>query len=47
MSYKELQRLLKEQDCFETRGPSGVSYQVEIEAVWDDRPGGNLRVFGE
>jgi len=46
MSYKELQRLLKEQDCFETRGPSGVSYQVEIEAVWDDRPGGNLRVFG-
>ena len=46
MSYQELQRLLKEQDCFEARGPSGASYQLEVEAVWDDRPGGNLRVFG-
>ena len=46
MTYKELQRLLKEQDCLETRAASGTVYQVEIEAVWDNKPGGNLRVFG-
>ncbi len=45
-SYQELQRLLKEHDHLEVRGPSGVSYQLEVEAVWDDRPGRNLRVFG-
>jgi len=46
MTYQELQRLLKEQDLLEVRGPSGASYQLEVEAIWDDRPGGNLRVFG-
>ena len=46
MRYQELQRLLKEQDHLGALGPSGVSYQLEVEAVWDDRPGGNLRVFG-
>ena len=46
MSYQELQRLLREQDRLDVCGPSGVSYQLEVEAVWDDRPGGNLRVFG-
>lgn len=46
MSHQELQRLLREQDNFDVRGPSGASYQLEVEAVWDDRPGGNLRVFG-
>ncbi len=46
MGYKALQRLLAEPDIFEIRGPSGVSYRLQIEGVWDDRPGGNLRVFG-
>ena len=46
MSYNKLQRLVKERDCFEIRGPSGVSYQIEIEAMWDDKPHGNLRVVG-
>lgn len=46
MGYKALQRLLAEPDIFEVRGPSGASYRLQIEAVWDDRPGGNLRVFG-
>jgi hypothetical protein len=44
MSYQTLQRLLMEQDCLEVRGPSGASYQIEVEAVWDDKAGGNLRV---
>jgi len=30
----------------EVRGPSDASYQLEVEAVWDKRPVGNLRVFG-
>ena len=46
MGYKALQRLLAEADIFEIQGPSGVPYRLQIEAVWDDRPGGNLRVFG-
>ena len=45
MTYRDLQRLLKERDLLEIHGPSGASYQLEVEAVWDDRPGGNLRVF--
>lgn len=44
--YKALQRLLAEADIFEIQGPSGAPYRLQIEAVWDDRPGGNLRVFG-
>jgi hypothetical protein len=26
------------------RGPSGSEYQIELEAFWDDRKSGNLRV---
>jgi hypothetical protein len=44
--YKALQRLLAEPDIFAIRGPSGSAYRLQIEAVWDDRPGGALRVFG-
>ncbi len=44
--YTELQRLLGTQDTFESRGDSGSVYQLEFLAVWDDRPNGNLRVFG-
>ena len=42
----DLQRLLSKQDIKEVRGASGTIYQVEIEAVWDDRVGGDLRVLG-
>ena len=45
-SYRELQRLLGAQDTYELIGPSGAKYQVEIQAVWDHRPGGDLRVLG-
>ena len=43
-TYTKLQRLLKEVDVYEVVGPSGTKYQVEIQAVWDDQPNGNLRV---
>jgi len=39
MTYEKLQRLLKEEDCFRTRGASGVPYQIAVEAVWDNKPG--------
>ena len=44
--YTALLRLLQEQDTFELEGPTGTKYQVEIQAVWDDRKGGDLRVLG-
>jgi hypothetical protein len=31
---------------FERIGPTGKAYQVEIQAFWDDQPGGNVRVVG-
>jgi hypothetical protein len=45
-SYADLQRLLKSVDAYEVIGPSGTSYQIEIQAVWDDRTSGNLRLLG-
>lgn len=30
----------------EVQGASGVAYQIEIVAVWDAAPGGNIRVLG-
>jgi hypothetical protein len=31
--------------CVEIKGPSGTPYQVEIGIVWDDKPGGDVRVL--
>src|SRR5262245_47229095 len=45
-SFADLQRLLKEVDAYEVEGPSGTNYQIEIQAIWDDEPNGNLRVIG-
>jgi hypothetical protein len=42
----QLERLLSEQDIKEARGKSGTIYQVEIEAVWESRVGGSIRVLG-
>jgi hypothetical protein len=44
-SYDELLRLLDEIDAYEVRGPTGAIYQLEVQGLWDDRPGGNLRVM--
>jgi len=46
LGYTGLLRLLQEQDTFELDGDTGTKYQVEIQAVWDDRKGGDLRVLG-
>ena len=44
LGYERLRRLLNEQDVFEVTGASGTVYQVEIQAVWEGRKGGDLRV---
>ena len=44
-THAELQRLIGEPDGFEAAGPSGRIYAVEVEAVWDDREGEDLRVM--
>jgi len=46
LTYAELLPLLNEGVTLEVVGPGGTTYQIEIEAVWDGEPGGDLRVFG-
>jgi hypothetical protein len=44
-TYSELvERLLDKQEDFERLGASGTRYAVELQAFWDDKPNGNLRV---
>ncbi len=45
-SYKSLLQLLQTLDAYEIDSPSGVKYQIEIQAMWDDQPNGDLRVLG-
>ncbi len=45
-TYNDLQYLLNEQDSSEVEVESGAKYQLEIQAVWDDKKDGNLRVMG-
>lgn len=44
--YNELLDLLEEPDTFEISAPSGQEYQVKIQALWDDKPNGALRIIG-
>jgi hypothetical protein len=43
-SYTDLKALLGRQDTYEVRGPSGVVYQLEVQAFWDNKPNNVLRV---
>jgi hypothetical protein len=44
-TYSQLvERLLDKQESVERVGASGARYAVEIQAFWDDKPNGNLRV---
>ena len=45
-SREELQRLLGAPVTTEVTGPSGAGYQIQVQAVWVDEPGGALRVVG-
>jgi hypothetical protein len=45
LPYTELkERWLRQPDCEQVRGLSGVEYQIEIEAFWDDFAAKHLRL---
>ena len=46
-SYDDLQMLIKSPEVFEVAGGSGVSYQIEVQAFWDNPRGGSgdLRII--
>ena len=44
-SYSELQDLIRDPEVIEARAASGTRYQIEVEAVWENQPGGDLRVI--
>lgn len=46
LPFAELLALLDDAVCFDVVGPGGTTYQIEIEAVWDDETRVHLRVFG-
>ncbi|MDH3475067.1 MAG: hypothetical protein OEM59_15405 [Rhodospirillales bacterium] len=43
--YGALARLLGNPEIFEAPGPSGKLYQIEAEALWDDKAEDNLRLI--
>jgi len=44
-SRQELLQLLDRPDSFTVTAPSGTEYQIEVEAFWDRKPEGDLRVM--
>ena len=44
-SHADLSSHLGNQGCDEVTGPSGARYQIEVDIVWDDIPGRDLRVI--
>lgn len=45
-TYDELRTLIDRGHNVEVRGRSGAEYQIEIQPVWDAKPGGDIRVLG-
>ena len=45
-SFKELQASIGNIFTFQVDGESGVQYQIEVEAVWDGKPGQDIIVLG-
>ncbi|MFY9609236.1 MAG: hypothetical protein WAU45_11565 [Blastocatellia bacterium] len=45
-SYSELLFLIDDIETFERASPSGVTYQLEMQAIFDDESQRNLRVIG-
>ena len=43
--YDELRALLDEPEVSEVTGPSGALYQVELQAMWDNRRSGSILVI--
>jgi hypothetical protein len=45
-TYAELAMLVGNQETFEVPGESGANYQIEIQAVWEDKTRKIIRVLG-
>ncbi len=44
--YSELIKMIKNKpSTYEVKGQSGALYQIEIQAFWDDRPNGDVRIM--
>jgi hypothetical protein len=43
-SYNELSQYIDKPTSESVTAPDGKTYNIEIEAFWDDKPGGNLRI---
>jgi hypothetical protein len=46
LPYAELVQRIGRSLTSECAGAAGAIYQIEIQILWDDRPGGNVRVMG-
>jgi hypothetical protein len=44
-SHTELTSLVEQPHHLQVVGPDGTTFQVEISATWDDKPGQTLRLF--
>ena len=44
--YRELAASIGRADVRTVRGSDGRDYQIEVEAIWLDRPGGTIHVVG-
>ena len=45
-SYTRLAALIGKPQTCELPAPSGTSYQIEVEAFWEDNPNGDIHVIG-
>ena len=45
-SRADLTNLIGDVEAYSVAGPSGASYQIEVDAHWDNEPGGTIRVLG-
>lgn len=45
-SHAALRDLIGQTDVFQIANPDGSDFQIEIEAFWDGKPDGDIRVMG-
>ena len=46
LAYEHVAARVGDERFLEVSGPSGAQYQIEIQIVWDHKPGGDVRVLG-
>ena len=45
-SRHDLAQRVGRNEAYQIAGPTGVSYNVEVDVLWDDLPGRTIRVIG-